>query len=100
MLRALLSCYKSKMYRLLLSLITTLFLLGQLGLIAHASEEHDDDKLCELCLVASQQDHALASSSTQIQFDTSFIVYIPSPSIAATQTTESFFSARAPPLSI
>lgn len=88
------------MQRLLLSLLATLFLLGQLGLIAHASEEHDNDSLCELCVAAHHQNNALPTSSTQIHFDSFFIYAAPSALIGITQTTKPHFSARAPPYSL
>lgn len=88
------------MHRLLLSLLTALFLLGQLGLIAHASEKHDNDKLCELCVVAHQQDNALPTSSAQMHFDKFFVYQEPSVLIGIAQTTQLHFSARAPPYTL
>jgi len=85
------------MRRLLLSLLTVLFLLGQLGLIAHASEKHDSDTLCDLCIAAHHQNNALASSTVQIHFDKFFVYQKLSVLISTAQTTESHFSARAPP---
>ena len=85
------------MKRLLLISLIAVVLLTQWGVVAHAYQAHDDETVCELCLVGSQHDHALApglSSYTPISargFDG------PASQQPFTQQTPCYYSVRAPP---
>ena len=77
-----------------------LFLLGQGGLLLHKVDldAHANGDTCELCLVSSSLDHALASSSTPPLGATTLRFPPTRVHVKLSPTYWSAFSARAPPV--
>lgn len=73
------------------------FLIGQIGLVVHAYEEHNSAELCEICTVSSHQAHALASASPEWLIRSSYDFALPIKPQGYSTAATSHFSARAPP---
>ena len=79
-------------------LLAITFLVGQLGLVAHVYEEHDDEQLCEICITLKQQDHALASTAPTLQLQSSYELQTEKQPQGVLTFNIRPFSVRAPPI--
>lgn len=86
------------MQRLLSLLFVTGFLIGQIGLVTHAYDEHDAEEICEICAISSHQDQALASAPAEWLIRSSYDLALEANSQGYSTPRRSHFSARAPPV--
>ena len=84
-------------YRLLLLAFVLLF--GQIALIFHLSLDHDNGSgsLCELCVTASHQDHAITSGRIIIAQLASYAEILVSCQHGISLVQQYSYSVRAPP---
>ena len=85
------------MRRLLYLFLTISLLLTQLGLVAHAYQDHDATEVCHLCLTASQHDHALISTPSVHAVERSFVLFSSASSPTVELQFARHYAVRAPP---
>jgi len=87
------------MKRLLFTVLFVITLVTQWGLISHAYEEHDDEAVCEICVIANQHedDHLLVSSVNYELLSSSHRPQSLSSEKSLLQQQSLYYSVRAPP---
>ncbi len=86
------------MQRTRLLLLAFVLLFSQVVLTMHVASHHDNKQLCELCVVASNQDHAIVATTS---FAALTIGFTPLPvdiQAGVSQAQYIPYSVRAPPL--
>ncbi len=85
------------MQRTRLLLLVFALLFSQIILTMHVVSHHDNAKLCEMCVAASHQDHAIESVQTFVVLTTG-LTLMPVQMQAGISQIHSFpYSVRAPP---
>jgi len=87
--------YLLQMKRLHFIFFALVLLLSQWGSLDHAF--HDQDEVCDICLVAHSLDHGLATSVESVFSQPNHQLYIEITHVFTVADSVRFYPARAPP---